>query len=151
MSNQLVALVSGMLRAARVKPPKMTAACSHFGPSSTRVSGWASARNKPVKRNAINAIASYRCRNVDRYRSTFLHLYEAIALIAFLFTGLFLALAHPLTLVLLGPKWEQAAVILGGFTLAALSIPLTNATNWLLISQGRSEEHTSELQSPYVI
>src|SRR6476620_7571974 len=68
MSNQVVALVSGMLRAARVKPPKITAACSHFGPSSTRVSGWASARNKPVKKNAINAIASYRCRNVDRYR-----------------------------------------------------------------------------------
>ena len=75
-----------------------------------------------------------------RYRSTFLHLYEAIALIAFFFTGLFLALAHPLTLVLLGPKWEQAAVILGGFTLAALSIPLTNATTWLLMSQGRGRD-----------
>lgn len=75
-----------------------------------------------------------------RYRSTFLHLYEAIALTAFFVTGLFLALAHPLTLVLLGPKWEQAAVILGGFTLAALSIPLTNATTWLLISQGRGRD-----------
>ena len=33
-----------------------------------RVSGSASARNKPVKKNAIKAIASDRCRNVDRYR-----------------------------------------------------------------------------------
>jgi O-antigen/teichoic acid export membrane protein len=76
----------------------------------------------------------------ERYRSTFLHLYEAIALTAFFFTGLFLALAHPLTLVLLGPKWEQAAVIFGGFTVAALSIPLTNATTWLLTSQGRGRD-----------
>src|SRR5207245_2322528 len=38
-----------------------------------------------------------------RYRSTFMRLYEAIAVIGFLFTGLCLALARPLTLVLLGP------------------------------------------------
>jgi PST family polysaccharide transporter len=75
-----------------------------------------------------------------RYRSTFLHLYEGIALTAFFFTGVFLAVAHPLTLVLLGPKWGQAAVILGGFTVAALSIPLTNATTWLLTSQGRGRD-----------
>ncbi|PYY00574.1 MAG: lipopolysaccharide biosynthesis protein [Acidobacteria bacterium] len=76
----------------------------------------------------------------DRYRSTFLHLYEAIALTAFFFAGLFLALAHPLTLVVLGPKWEQAAVIFAAFTVAALSIPLTNATTWLLTSQGRGRD-----------
>lgn len=76
----------------------------------------------------------------ERYRSTFLRLYEAIALLAFLFTGLFLALARPLTLVLLGPKWEQAAVIFGGFTVAALCIPLANASAWLFISQGRGRD-----------
>ena len=75
-----------------------------------------------------------------RYRSTFLRLYEVIALIGFLFTGLLLALAHPLTLVLLGPKWEQAAVIFGGFTIAALCVPLANASAWLFISQGRGRE-----------
>src|SRR5204863_7262559 len=48
-----------------------------------------------------------------RYRSTFLPVYEAIALAGFFFTGLCLALARPLTLVLLGPKWEQASVIFG--------------------------------------
>jgi O-antigen/teichoic acid export membrane protein len=76
----------------------------------------------------------------ERYRSTFLRLYEAIALIGFLFTGLFLALARPLTLVLLGPKWEQAAVIFAGFTLAALCIPLANASAWLFTSQGRGRD-----------
>jgi O-antigen/teichoic acid export membrane protein len=76
----------------------------------------------------------------ERYRSTFLRLYEAIALIGFLFTGLFLALARPLTLVLLGPKWEQAAVIFGGFTVAALCVPLANASAWLFTSQGRGRD-----------
>src|SRR6266516_4501161 len=38
----------------------------------------------------------------DRYRRTFLHVFEAIALIAFLFAGLLLALARPFTLAVLG-------------------------------------------------
>jgi PST family polysaccharide transporter len=76
----------------------------------------------------------------EGYRSTFLRLYEVIALIGFLFTGLLLALAHPLTLVLLGPKWEQAAAIFGGFTVAALCVPLANASAWLFTSQGRGRE-----------
>src|SRR5207248_7876489 len=67
----------------------------------------------------------------DRYRRTFLQVFEAIALVDFLLTGLFLALSYPLTLAVLGPKWEGAIVIFAGFTMA------------------RSEEHTSELQSPY--
>ncbi|HWX14998.1 MAG TPA: lipopolysaccharide biosynthesis protein [Chthoniobacterales bacterium] len=76
----------------------------------------------------------------ERYRSTFLRLYEAIALTSLLFTGLLLALARPLTLVLLGPKWERAAVIFGGFTVAALCIPLANVSIWLFISQGRGRD-----------
>jgi PST family polysaccharide transporter len=76
----------------------------------------------------------------ERYRSTFLGVYEAIALTGCFFTGLLLALARPLTLVLLGPKWEQAAVIFGGFTVAALCIPLANASIWLFTSQGRGRD-----------
>jgi len=75
-----------------------------------------------------------------RYRSTFLRLYETIALATFVFTGVFLALARPITLVLLGPKWEQAAVIFAGFTVAALCVPLANAAAWLFTSQGRGRE-----------
>jgi O-antigen/teichoic acid export membrane protein len=75
-----------------------------------------------------------------RYRSTFLRLYEAIALLGLFSTGLLLAVSRPLTLVLLGPKWEQAAVIFGGFTLAALCVPLTNAAAWLFTSQGRGRD-----------
>jgi PST family polysaccharide transporter len=76
----------------------------------------------------------------ERYRFAFLRVYEAIVLIAFFFAGLFLSLARPLTLALLGPKWEQAAIIFGGFTIAALCVPLANASMWLLVSQGRGRE-----------
>ena len=76
----------------------------------------------------------------DRYRRTFLQVFEAVALISFLFTGLCLALSQPLTLVVLGPKWEAAAVIFAGFTPAALSYPLMNAFTWLLASQGRGKD-----------
>src|SRR5207248_3474641 len=76
----------------------------------------------------------------ERYRSTFLRVYEAIALIGFLFTGLFLALARPLTLVMLGQRWEQAAMIVGGFTIAAFCVPLANSSTWLFTSQGRGRD-----------
>jgi O-antigen/teichoic acid export membrane protein len=76
----------------------------------------------------------------ERYRYAFLRLYESMVLTAFLFTGLLLALSRPLTLVLLGPKWEQATVIFGGFTLAALCVPLAHAAMWLFTSQGRGRD-----------
>jgi O-antigen/teichoic acid export membrane protein len=76
----------------------------------------------------------------ERYRSTFLRLYEAIALTIFFFSSLLLALALPVTLVLLGRKWEQASAIFAGFTFMALQLPLSNAANWLLTSQGRGKD-----------
>ncbi len=76
----------------------------------------------------------------ERYRTTFLRLYEAVALVGFVFTGLFLALSRPVTLVLLGYKWENAAVIFGGFTIAAFCVPLAGASTWLFTSQGRGRE-----------
>ena len=76
----------------------------------------------------------------ERYRRTFLQVYEAMALLSFLFTGLLFALARPLTLVVLGPKWEQAAIIFAGFTVAALCAPLATASTWLFASQGRGKD-----------
>jgi PST family polysaccharide transporter len=76
----------------------------------------------------------------ERYRSTFFRAFEMIALISFPCSGFFLAVAHPLTLVLLGRKWEGAAVIFGGFTLAALYAPLSSASTWLFTSQGRGRD-----------
>lgn len=76
----------------------------------------------------------------ERYRSTFLRVYQSVALVTFLGAGLLLGLARPLTLVLLGPKWEQAAVIFAAFTPAALSVSLAYASTWLLTSQGRGTD-----------
>jgi len=76
----------------------------------------------------------------DRYRRTFLRVYDAMALISFLSTGLLLALARPLTLVVLGPKWEQAVPIFAGFSIAALCIPLAGASTWLFQTQGRGKD-----------
>ena len=76
----------------------------------------------------------------ERYRHAFLRVYEAMALISFLSTGLLLALARPLTLVVLGPKWEQAAVIFACLTIAAPFAPLSNASTWLFASQGRGRD-----------
>jgi len=76
----------------------------------------------------------------ERYRRTFLRVYEAMTLISFLSTGLLLALASPLTLVVLGPKWEQAAPIFAGFSIAALCIPLAGASTWLFQTQGRGKD-----------
>ncbi len=75
-----------------------------------------------------------------RYRSTFMRVYEAVILVAFFFTGMLLPLSHPITLVLLGHKWEQASVIFAGFAVLAISLPLANVANWLLTSQGRGKD-----------
>jgi PST family polysaccharide transporter len=76
----------------------------------------------------------------DRYRSSFLELYEGIAVVSFLLTGMCFALAHPLTLVVLGPKWEGAAIIFASLTFAALQYPLTTSVTWLFASQGRGRD-----------
>src|SRR5438876_149216 len=73
----------------------------------------------------------------ERYRRTFLQLYEAMALVSSLYTSLLFALARPLTLVVLGPKWEPTSTILIGFTIGALGMPLFTASTWLFASQGR--------------
>ncbi len=76
----------------------------------------------------------------QRYRSTFLRLYEAIALSVFFLSSLLLALAKPATLVLLGNKWADASAIFAGFTFTTIALPLSYAGNWLLTSQGRGKD-----------
>ena len=79
----------------------------------------------------------------DRYRVFFLEVYEAIALISFFYTGICFALADPLTLVVLGPRWEKAAILFACFTFAALQFPLATFANWLLASQGRGRDSST--------
>ena len=76
----------------------------------------------------------------ERYRRTFLQAYNVTALAGVTGAGLVLPLAHPITLVLLGQKWEKTAAIFAGFSFAALYIPLVNTAGWLFISQGRAKD-----------
>jgi hypothetical protein len=57
-NNQVERLARGVKSASIVKLAKMTAAFSHLGPRTTTVSGWASARNKPVNGKLVSAVAS---------------------------------------------------------------------------------------------
>jgi PST family polysaccharide transporter len=66
--------------------------------------------------------------------------YETLALIGSVLTGLLLGLAYPLTLVVLGSKWEGAATIFAGFAAVALFVPLCSACSWLMTSQGRGRD-----------
>jgi PST family polysaccharide transporter len=76
----------------------------------------------------------------ERYRRVVLQVYEVVAVTSFLFTGVLLALARPLTLVVLGPKWDKAAAIFAGFTMVALYVPVASVGSWLIASQGRGED-----------
>ena len=67
-------------------------------------------------------------------------MFETIALIGFFLTGLLFVVATPLTLVVLGPQWKGAAGIFAAFTFATLSYPLSTASTWLFLSQGRGGE-----------
>jgi len=75
----------------------------------------------------------------ERYRRVMLQIFETIVVVSFLFTGLLLALARPLTLFVLGPQWEGAAPIFAGFTIVALYMPIVTAAGWLITSQGRGK------------
>jgi O-antigen/teichoic acid export membrane protein len=78
--------------------------------------------------------------NPDRYRRAFLRAYDTIALVSFPLSALFLAIAQPLVLVLLGPQWEGSVKLFAGFTATALYMPLAVAATWLFTSQGRSRD-----------
>ena len=75
-----------------------------------------------------------------RYRRILLESYEVIAIGSFLLSGVLFALARPLTLVVLGPKWENAAGMVAGFTLVAAYAPISSVSTWLLTSQGRGRD-----------
>ena len=76
----------------------------------------------------------------ERYRRSFLRAYTAMALITFSFAALCLALASPMVLVILGPKWEGVIPLFSAFSVAAIALPLSDAANWLFQSQGRGRE-----------
>lgn len=76
----------------------------------------------------------------ERYRRTFMHVFETLTLITFSFAAMCLALATPLVLIILGPKWKGVIPLFSAFAVAAVSWPPTEAAIWLFQSQGRGRE-----------
>jgi len=66
--------------------------------------------------------------------------YETLALITFSFAAMCLALATPLVLVILGPKWKGVIPLFSAFAIVAVSLPLADVAIWLFQSQGRGRE-----------
>jgi PST family polysaccharide transporter len=76
----------------------------------------------------------------ERYRRTFLQIHDAVALIGLLLSGLLLALARPITLVLLGQQWRESAGVVAALAMTAVFLPLFSASSWLFASQGRGRD-----------
>jgi PST family polysaccharide transporter len=79
-------------------------------------------------------------RDPERYRRSFMHVYQTLALVTISFAAMCLVLARPLVLVVLGPKWLGVIPLFAAFSVAAVSWPLGEAAGWLFQSQGRGQE-----------
>jgi O-antigen/teichoic acid export membrane protein len=76
----------------------------------------------------------------ERYRRVAFEIYDLIAMMSMVVSGVLLALSYPLTLLILGSQWAAAAPIFAAFTLVALYTPTSNVASWLLTSQGRGAD-----------
>jgi O-antigen/teichoic acid export membrane protein len=76
----------------------------------------------------------------ERYRRTFMRAFDTLALIVLPFAAMCLALARPLVLLILGPKWTDAIPLFSAFALVAVSSPLSVVVSWLFESQGRGRD-----------
>lgn len=75
----------------------------------------------------------------DRYSRAFLRAYRAVALMSFPLAGLLYVLGDLIVTVCLGRRWEGVIPIFKWLSVAALFIPITNASMWILTTQGRSK------------
>ena len=76
----------------------------------------------------------------ERYRRTFMRAYDTLALIVLPFSAMCFALARPLVLLILGPKWTDTIPLFSAFALVAVSSPLSSVGSWMFESQGRGRD-----------
>ena len=83
----------------------------------------------------------------ERYRRSFLRTFDALAMLVLPISALCFALAKPIVLVVLGPRWTGSIPLLSLFAAVAISSPLAALVSWLYQSQGRGRDqlinHTS--------
>jgi O-antigen/teichoic acid export membrane protein len=93
----------------------------------------------PIHTVAVPALSRLQ-EQPERYRRAFVRMFEGLAIGAFLLAGLSFPLADVLVRVILGDRWEAAGPIFAALTLAFIYVPLSNATAWLFMSQGRGRD-----------
>jgi PST family polysaccharide transporter len=76
----------------------------------------------------------------ERYRSTYLQIYSATALVSFPIAGLLMALSGPLVILMLGPHWESVIPIFAALSITALFFPIICSTTWLTTTQKRNKD-----------
>lgn len=77
----------------------------------------------------------------ERYRRIVLKVFDGLAVCTMPLSALLVALAKPLTLIVLGDKWEQTAPVLGALSLLSLYVPMVLVPECMLLSQGRGAEY----------
>jgi O-antigen/teichoic acid export membrane protein len=76
----------------------------------------------------------------ERYRRSYMRAYGGLAVFIFSFSAMCLALARPLVLVILGPKWTGVIPLFAAFSVVAISTPLAAICSWIYESQGRGPD-----------
>ncbi|WP_373048211.1 lipopolysaccharide biosynthesis protein [Vulgatibacter sp.] len=95
--------------------------------------------NQPLSSVAVPALSRI-ADDPPRLRRVFLQLLEAVALVTIPAVGFLVAAADDVVLLVLGPGWEEAGRIFAVLGLVGLVQPVSNATSWLLVAQGRGAE-----------
>lgn len=76
----------------------------------------------------------------ERYRRAFLRTFDVLAIVILPFSAMCLALARPIVLMILGPKWNEVIPLFSAFALVAASTPLSTVCTWIFESQGRGKD-----------
>jgi PST family polysaccharide transporter len=66
--------------------------------------------------------------------------YGGLALVILSFSAMCLALAKPMVLVILGPRWSGVIPLFEAFSIVAVSTPLMSICTWIYESQGRGRD-----------
>jgi len=74
-----------------------------------------------------------------RFRAMFLRAAGQLTFFVVPAMAALLAVSHDFVLLVFGPRWEQVAPIFFYLGIAGMVQPLTNATGWILIAQGRTD------------
>ena len=92
--------------------------------------------NEPITAVAVPALSRLND-DPERYRRAYLRLLEKVAMVTMPLMAFMIAASDWIVRVVLGPQWDETALIFMLLGISGLFQPVANTTGWLLISQGR--------------